>query len=459
MALSNSLWFEHAWLPDGWARDVLVEVLDDGRIGAVRADVAQPNTGVVRLNHALLPAMANLHSHAHQRAMAGLTERRGPTDDSFWTWRALMYRLLSDIQPHHLEAIAALVYKEMLEAGYATVGEFHYLHHTANGAPFSNPAEMCERIASAAQSAGIGLTLLPVRYASGGIDGRPIQGAQARFATRLDQYERLMSGALQAVGKLGGDSTLGIAPHSLRAVPPDELRATLAVGASGPVHIHIAEQQAEVDEVVAHTGARPVRWLLDEVGVNANWCLVHATHLDEVETQMLARSGAVAGLCPITEANLGDGIFNGVAFRELSGVYGVGSDSNVNISLSEELRTLEYSQRLKSEGRALMAAPESSVGQTLYGDALVGGAKALGRHSGAIEPGRWADLTSLDLRALTFAGASIEQTLDAWIFAGSDAGVVSDVWSAGRHQVIDGVHVNAQEIEANYRTAMSDLFQ
>ena len=459
MALSNSLWFEHAWLPDGWARDVLVEVLDDGRIGAVRADVAQPNTGVVRLNHALLPAMANLHSHAHQRAMAGLTERRGPTDDSFWTWRALMYRLLSDIQPHHLEAIAALVYKEMLEAGYATVGEFHYLHHSANGAPFSNPAEMCERIASAAQSAGIGLTLLPVRYASGGIDGRPIQGAQARFATRLDQYERLMSGALQAVGKLGGDSTLGIAPHSLRAVPPDELRATLAVGASGPVHIHIAEQQAEVDEVVAHTGARPVRWRLDEVGVNANWCLVHATHLDEVETQMLARSGAVAGLCPITEANLGDGIFNGVAFRELSGVYGVGSDSNVNISLSEELRTLEYSQRLKSEGRARMAAPESSVGQTLYGDALVGGAKALGRHSGAIEPGRWADLTSLDLRALTFAGASIEQTLDAWIFAGSDAGVVSDVWSAGRHQVIDGVHVNAQEIEANYRTAMSDLFQ
>lgn len=459
MALSNSLWFEHAWLPDGWARDVLVEVLDDGRIGAVRADVAQPNTGVVRLNHALLPAMANLHSHAHQRAMAGLTERRGPTDDSFWTWRALMYRLLSDIQPHHLEAIAALVYKEMLEAGYATVGEFHYLHHAANGAPFSNPAEMCERIASAAQSAGIGLTLLPVRYASGGIDGRPTQGAQARFATRLDQYERLMSGALQAVGKLGGDSTLGIAPHSLRAVPPDELRATLAVGASGPVHIHIAEQQAEVDEVVAHTGARPVRWLLDEVGVNANWCLVHATHMDEVETQMLARSGAVAGLCPITEANLGDGIFNGVAFRELSGVYGVGSDSNVNISLSEELRTLEYSQRLKSEGRARMAAPESSVGQTLYGDALVGGAKALGRHSGAIEPGRWADLTSLDLRALTFAGASIEQTLDAWIFAGSDAGVVSDVWSAGRHQVIDGVHVNAQEIEANYRTAMSDLFQ
>ncbi len=459
MALSNSLWFEHAWLPDGWARDVLVEVLDDGRIGAVRADVAQPNTGVVRLNHALLPAMANLHSHAHQRAMAGLTERRGPTDDSFWTWRALMYRLLSDIQPHHLDAIAALVYKEMLEAGYATVGEFHYLHHSANGAPFSNPAEMCERIASAAQSAGIGLTLLPVRYASGGIDGRPIQGAQARFATRLDQYERLMSGALQAVGKLGGDSTLGIAPHSLRAVPPDELRATLAVGASGSVHIHIAEQQAEVDEVVAHTGARPVRWLLDEVEVNANWCLVHATHMDEVETQMLARSGAVAGLCPITEANLGDGIFNGVAFRELSGVYGVGSDSNVNISLSEELRTLEYSQRLKSEGRARMAAPESSVGQTLYGDALVGGAKALGRHSGAIEPGRWADLTSLDLRALTFAGASIEQTLDAWIFAGSDAGVVSDVWSAGRHQVIDGVHVNAQEIEANYRTAMSDLFQ
>ena len=459
MALSNRLWFEHAWLPDGWARDVLVEVLDDGRIGAVRADVAQPNTGVVRLNHALLPAMANLHSHAHQRAMAGLTERRGPTDDSFWTWRALMYRLLSDMQPHHLEAIAALVYKEMLEAGYATVGEFHYLHHAANGAPFSNPAEMCERIASAAQSAGIGLTLLPVRYASGGIDGRPIQGAQARFATRLDQYERLMSGALRAVGKLGGDSTLGIAPHSLRAVPPDELRATLAVGASGPVHIHIAEQQAEVDEVVAHTGARPVRWLLDEVEVNANWCLVHATHMDEVETQLLARSGAVAGLCPITEANLGDGIFNGVAFRELSGVYGVGSDSNVNISLSEELRTLEYSQRLKSEGRALMAAPESSVGQTLYGDALVGGAKALGRHSGAIEPGRWADLTSLDLRALTFAGASIEQTLDAWIFAGSDAGVVSDVWSAGRHQVIDGVHVNAQEIEANYRTAMSDLFR
>ena len=197
MALSNSLWFEHAWLPDGWARDVLVEVLDDGRIGAVRADVAQPNTGVVRLNHALLPAMANLHSHAHQRAMAGLTERRGPTDDSFWTWRAFMYRLLSDIQPHHLEAIAALVYKEMLEAGYATVGEFHYLHHAANGAPFSNPAEMCERIASAAHSTGIGLTLLPVRYASGGIDGRPIQGAQARFATSLDQYQRLMSGHSQ----------------------------------------------------------------------------------------------------------------------------------------------------------------------------------------------------------------------------------------------------------------------
>lgn len=439
-----------ALLPDGWAEDVLVEV-QEGRIARVAPGVPGARLGC------LLPAPVNLHSHAFQRAMAGMTERRGAAgQDSFWTWRALMYRFLDHLTPDDVQAIAALVQVEMAEAGYAAVAEFHYLHHRPGGQPYADLAEMSGRIVAAAEETGLGLTLLPVLYEQGGCDGRALSAGQMRFGNDPDRFGRLWQGAARAVAGVAPDAAIGLAPHSLRAVSREGLAAAVAMAPDAPLHLHLAEQQAEVDEVQAAYGARPVEWLLAHHAVGPRWCGVHCTQMTPAETLALAATGAVAGLCPITEANLGDGIFDGVRYCGAGGRWGVGSDSNVSIGLAEELRLLEYGQRLQGRGRAMLASPGQSTGRALFQAAVQGGAQAAGRASGAIRVGDWADLLALDTGAVNLAGRMGDGLLDAWIFAGSD-GMVSDLWSAGRHIVSGGRHIARDAVEARYRAVTARL--
>lgn len=443
-----------ALLQTGWARDVRV-VLEGGRIASVEAD-ATPQSGDYRTG-ILLPAPANLHSHAFQRAMAGLTERRGADpSDNFWTWRKAMYAFLDALTPDDVEAIAAFVQMEMLEAGYAANVEFHYLHHGPDGRAYDNLAEMSQRIAAAADTTGIGLTLLPVLYQQGGCDGRPLGAGQIRFGNDVSRFEALVEGALEALKPLPGDTRLGISAHSLRAVSREGLAACIAMKPGAPLHMHLAEQTGEVDEVLEAYGARPTEWLLANAEVDARWCLIHCTQMTDAETRSLARTGAVAGLCPITEANLGDGIFNGTTWLDAGGRFGVGSDSNVRIALSEELRQLEYSQRLRDRSRAALATCEKSAGRVLLEGAGLGGAQAAGREAGVIAAGKLADLMALDTTHISLEGRSGDLTLDSWIFAGDDA-MVSDVWAAGRHQVRGGRHVAHDAITERYRATIRRL--
>lgn len=442
-----------AKLSTGWATDVRL-TLNQGRItGLSTGQAPQSSDACV---DTLLPAIANLHSHSFQRAMAGLTEYRKAGKDSFWTWRDLMYRFTANLTPEHIEAIAAFVFLEMQEAGYASVGEFHYLHHQPGGIPYDNPAELSARIAAAAALTGIGLTHLPVLYSYGGAGRAALEPGQARFGNSVDRFNDLVSRAQQVVAGLSDDCRVGIAPHSLRATAPDDLCAVLEARASVPVHIHIAEQPKEVADINHWLGARPVEWLLANADVTPDWCLIHATHMTDAETLDMARSGAVAGLCPITEANLGDGPFNGPTYLKTGGVFGIGSDSNVLISVSEELRTLEYSQRLRDLARNVMVLGEGSVGETLYTGAAKGGARALGRGAGQIAVGAWADLVGIDSTAPSLCALRRDQLLDGLVFACKDR-VVTDLWSAGRHMVQAGQHIRHGEITAAYRAAMQSL--
>lgn len=448
------IWAEQALLPDGWAENVAVRV-DDGVIASVTSGVPAPD-GARRVG-ALLPAPVNLHSHAFQRAMAGMTEARGPDPrDSFWTWRRLMYRFLDHLTPDDVEAIAAYVQMQMLEAGYAAQVEFHYLHHAPGGGTYANLAEMSERIAAAAATTGIGLTLAPVLYRYGGCDGRALAGGQLRFGNDPDRYARLLDGAEAALAALPADARIAVAPHSLRAVGPEDLGWAATLRPDAPLHMHLAEQLAEVEEVTAHFGARPVEWLLAHAPVDPRWCLIHCTQMQPSETTALARSGAVAGLCPITESSLGDGIFDGVVWRGAGGRFGIGSDSNIRISLSEELRTLEYSQRLRDRSRAVLADPDRSTGRVLYEGAVSGGAQAAGRASGAIRPGALGDLVALDTQGEALQGLSGDRLLDTWIFAGDDR-LVRDVWAAGRPLVQYGRHIHHDRITAGWKQVMARL--
>lgn len=444
---------KHARLSTGWAANVRV-TMAGGRIIAIDADQA-PEPGDTCID-TLLPAIGNLHSHSFQRAMAGMTEYRMAGKDSFWTWRDLMYRFTANLTPDHVEAIAAFVFLEMQEAGYASVGEFHYLHHQPGGTPYDDLGELSARIAAAAAATGIGLTHLPVLYTYGGAGQVPLAVGQARFGNSVDRFNDLVARAGAAVATLPADCQVGIAPHSLRATSPDDLRAVLAARTSGPVHIHIAEQPKEVADINAWLGARPVKWLLENAHVTPDWCLIHATHMTGDETTDLAKTGAVAGLCPVTEANLGDGPFNGPAYLTAGGVFGVGSDSNVLISLTEELRTLEYSQRLRDLARNVMVVGEGSVGDTLYTGAASGGAQALGRGAGEISVGNLADLVAIDSTAPSLCALRRDQLLDGLVFASKDD-VVTDLWSAGRHAVQSGRHVKRDEIAGAYRLAMQSL--
>ncbi len=447
------IWAEQALLPSGWARGVRVEIDGAGRIASVAPD--QPADGYRA--GILLPAPANAHSHAFQRAMAGLTEGRGPDPrDSFWTWRKLMYRFLDQLDPDQVQAIAALVQMEMLEAGYAANVEFHYLHHAPGGTPYDTLSEMAQRIVAATQETGIGLTLLPVHYRFGGCDRRELTAGQIRFGNDPDRFARLVEETRAALSALPPDARIGIAPHSLRAVAPEDISRAADLAQGGPIHMHLAEQVAEVEEVQAAHGARPVEWLLNHTQVDGQWCLIHCTQMDPHETTALARSGAVAGLCPITESSLGDGIFDGVRWMDSGGRIAVGSDSNIRISLSEELRTLDYSQRLRDRSRAALATPDRTTGRRLFDAVCAGGAQAAGRGSGAIAPGKLADLTALDAGHIDLVDQGGDIVLDCWVFAGSDA-MVRDVWSAGRHVVQGGRHHARDRIEADYVRAMRPL--
>ena len=442
-----------AMLSTGWAENVRISVAS-GAISRIQTDQV-PGAGDVSVD-TLLPALANLHSHSFQRAMAGMTEYRKAGKDSFWTWRDLMYRFSAALTPEQIEAIAALVFLEMLEAGYASVGEFHYIHHQPGGVPYDDPGELSARIAAAGQATGIGLTLLPVLYTYGGAGQVALEAGQSRFGNSVDRFNTLVARALAIVKDLPDDCGVGIAPHSLRATSPDDLAEVLHAHKSCPIHMHIAEQPKEVVDVMAWLGARPVEWLLANAEVSRDWCLIHATHMSEAETIGLAGSGAVAGLCPVTEANLGDGVFNGPTFLNAGGAFGVGSDSNVLISLTGELRGLEYSQRLRDIARNVMVVGEGSVGETLYMGAASGGAQALGRNAGTISVGQLADLMAIDSSDPSLCALRADQIMDGLVFAARDS-VVADVWSAGRHVVIGGRHVQREQITGAYRSAVRNL--
>ena len=446
----HAIWFDTAWLADGWHQRVRIEI-ENGLIASITPD-AEPMPGDER--HAIaVPGLCAVHSHAFQRGMAGLTEYRGPGDDDFWTWRALMYQFLDRIDPDDAEAIAARAYADMLETGFTRVGEFHYLHHAPDGTAYANPAEMTARIVAAGRTSGIGMTLLPVFYAHGGFGGAAPTPGQRRFLNDLDGFARLVEGARRFADD---DTNVGVAPHSLRAVTPDELAAMPVLAAGGPIHIHAAEQVREVEDCVAWSGARPVQWLLANAPVDRRWCMIHATHLTDAETDALAASGAVAGLCPITEANLGDGIFPAVRYLAAGGAFGIGTDSNVLIDPAQELRQLEYSQRLVHRGRNMLAgATRQSVGATLFAGAERGGAQALNVPAGIVAGGS-ADIVSLDADHDALIGRSGDALIDGWVFA-ARTGAVDCVWRRGRKVVADGRHVASAAIAAAYRRTVEKL--
>jgi len=441
-----------ALTPEGWRSDARL-TFDGATIAAIETGAA-PRPGDERCA-ILVPALCDLHSHAFQRGMAGLAERRGAQADSFWTWRETMYRFALAMTPDDVEAVAAQLYVEMLEAGFAAVGEFHYLHNAPDGAPYAAPAEMAARIVAAAQATGIGLTLLPVFYAHSTFGGAPPRPEQRRFITDLDGFSRLLDDCRALMTGVG---SVGVAPHSLRAATPAELTAVVGLAADGPIHIHAAEQAKEVEDCLAWSGARPVEWLLDHANVDKRWCLIHATHMTDDETRRMARSGAVAGLCPITEASLGDGIFNAPLYFAERGACGVGSDSNVEIGVAAELKQLEYAQRLRDRARNVSALSAGSTGRALYQRALAGGAQALDRQNGALRPGAIADFVSLRADHPTLAGRSGDEILDAWIFAVGNP-LVDGVWSGGRKLVVDGRYAAREPIAARYAATMRRLAQ
>jgi formiminoglutamate deiminase len=437
-----NLWFAHALTADGWQRDVRVVI--EGRDIDRICPGSAAEMGDLRYEIAL-PGLPNLHSHSFQRAMAGLAETPGgPDKDDFWSWRELMYRLVAKLTPEDLATVAAMAFAEMLEAGFTRVGEFHYLHHDSDGADYGNPAEMAISLMHAAEETGVALTLLPVFYAHAGFGALPPRPEQRRFTCDLAGFAKLLQNAQDSLKQLP-HAVLGVAPHSLRAVTPEQLAEVGRLLPAAPVHIHIAEQIAEVEACIAWSGARPVEWLLKHAPVDSRWCLVHATHVDGRELQEMASRDAVVGLCPITEANLGDGVFPAREFAALGGRYGIGSDSNVRIDATEELRLLEYGQRLTLRRRNAMAGHGFSTGRALFEAAHAGGAQALGMDGSGLSAGAPADIVAIS------AGPSgvPDQALDHWIF-GPRRQEVQAVWRAGKLVVADGRHVHRDAIVSRF---------
>jgi formimidoylglutamate deiminase len=446
-----AFWSATALLPGGWSQNVRFTVAE-GRIASINTECAAgPDDEAHQIT---LPGLANVHSHAFQRGMAGLAEHRGGnSDDNFWSWREVMYRFLDRLTPDDMEAIAAMAYAEMLETGYTHVGEFHYLHNDTNGRAYDDPAEMVGRIAAAAQATGIGITLLPVFYAHSNFGGQQPTHGQRRFIHSLDSFARLLESCRPL---LSDGDRLGMAPHSLRAVTPEELSALIALHPQGPIHIHAAEQQKEVQDSLAWSGKRPVDWLLDHAGLDERWCLIHATHLSDVETDALAATGAVAGLCPITEANLGDGIFPALRFLEAGGRIATGTDSNILIDPAQELRALEYSQRLTLQARNVLASDTHlSVARRLFAETLAGGAQAMGIAPG-LAVGHAADFVTLNPAHPSLHGRKGDQLLDSWIFA-TRGSCVDTVWKRGRKLVSGGQHIDRAGVTARYLNAVDRI--
>lgn len=454
----TALFAETALLPSGWASGVRITLDAAGSVATVETG-AEPGDAE-RCAGAVLPGMPNLHSHAFQRAFAGLTERASANGDDFWSWRQTMYRCLGVLEPEDVNTIAAQLYVEMLKAGYTAVGEFHYIHNDRDGAIYGDRLTMSAAILDAAAEAGIGLTLLPVLYRAGGFGGAPPSAGQGRFITEVDDLLEMVA-ALMRRQRGNPDLRIGIAPHSLRSVPPEDFARAIAgmkrLDPTAPIHLHVAEQTAEVEQCVAWNGRRPVAWLLEHATVDANWCLVHATHMDPSEVSGAAASGAVVGLCPTTEANLGDGFFAVQAYREAGGRWGIGSDSHVSVNPVEELRWLEYGERLQRRRRALTPGPvEGSTGMALWRAALAGGAQALARPIGAIEAGRRGDLLVLDADAPTLYGRRGDALMDSLIFA-STPPVVRDVMVGGKWVVREGRHRAEERIAAAFRRAIDRI--
>ncbi len=437
------------WTPDGWQAGRRVQVDARGRVEAVVAG-RDPGRRVV-------PGIANLHSHAFQRAMAGMAERQTDPADSFWTWRETMYHFASRFSPDTLYAVASQLYAEMLESGYTRVCEFHYLHHTPSGGAYRDPTAMSQALVSAARDTGIRMTLLPVLYMRGGFDGRDLVERQRRFGHDVDDY-------LALVDRLCEDASdtlhVGCALHSLRAVPPDAMATVLdALPPAMPVHVHIAEQVAEVEECIAVRGARPVAWLLDHADVDARWTLVHATHLDDGEVAGIARSGATVALCPTTEANLGDGLFPLRGYLDAGGSWGIGSDSHISVSPVEELRWLEYGQRLATRRRNIAVdGATPSVGETLFKGVAASASRSSGHAGGCLQAGGCADAVVLDMHAPQLMGATDADVLDRWLFSGN-RNLVDEVYVGGRRVVDGGRHHDRDAIAGRYRDALASLMQ
>lgn len=436
-------------LPDGWHNNVTIQI-KDGVINSIKSDTSysdhQENYQVI------MAGMPNLHSHAFQRSMAGFAERRGGGTDSFWSWRNEMYRLALTMTPEQVEHVASQLYMEMLEAGFTRVGEFHYLHNEIDGTRYKDIGEMAASIAAAAEKTSIRLTLLPVFYAHAGFGGQSPVDGQKRFINTTESFAKLLSSCQNHIKSLHG-AVLGLAPHSLRAVTPDELKEIVPMANGGPIHIHIAEQLKEVEDCIAWSGQRPVEWLLNHQEIDAKWCFIHATHMTEKETIKFATTKAIAGLCPITEANLGDGVFNAVTFLDNSGCFGIGTDSNVSIDVNDELRQLEYSLRLSNHVRNAIALPYQSNGLQLYNSAVVGGNKALSS-IGCLSENMPADFVSLDLNNQSWLKK--DNILDNWIFAKNIN--VESVWVNGRKVVQQGRHILRDTINRKFIETMKTLY-
>ena len=459
----TTLHFETALLPGGWADNVAITVATDGSIDQIETDAAPSGRPVIP--GAALPGMPNLHSHAFQRAIAGLGEVSGPAQagaepDSFWTWRNIMYGFLGSMGPEDVQAIATKLYVDMLKAGYTAVAEFHYLHHDTDGGSHAIRPEMSNQIIATATSAGIGITHLPVLYNHSGFGGQDPTDGQRRFLNDADGFMEIVS-TLFREHTGSHDVRIGIAPHSLRAVTKELLNDVITaldeIDNTAPIHIHIAEQTKEVDDCIAWSGKRPVEWLLDNFEVNSRWCAIHATHLGDHETDRLAASGAVAGLCPVTEANLGDGLFPAKRFMDAGGIIGIGSDSHISVNLKEELRWLEYGQRLFRRERAVLSGgADRSTGRNLYEANLKGGAQACGRPIGALEIGKRADLIVLDCKLSPLHGRQGDGILDAWMFA-CDTNPVRDVYVGGKQVIEGGHHALDESAEAGFQKVLAKL--
>lgn len=466
MATGRCLEFDAVLTPDGWCAPGFVAWDVAGVLTSAGPERPAGSTAPEKVSGAALPGVPNLHSHAFQRAMAGLGEVRGEGDDSFWTWREAMYDLALAVRPEQVEAIARMAYVEMLEGGFTSVGEFHYLHRDVDGSAYADVGEMAQRVLAAAADAGLGITLLPVLYCHSGVEregahavrGRPAGERQRRFVHDVDAFVGLLE-RCETLVDAAPLARLGWAPHSLRAVTATEIVAVRSAFDRGPVHIHAAEQVAEVNEVEAATGRRPVQLLIDALGLDERWCVVHATHLDEDEVAGLARSGAVAGLCPTTEASLGDGFFAGPVFLAQGGRFGVGSDSNIRRDAAEELRWLEWGQRLLHRQRNLMVGPDGAprhLGRSLFDAAVRGGAQALEQPVGVLEAGRRADVVVLDAGHADVLGHGPETLLDGWVFASGPA-AVAQVFVGGRQVVVDGRHVGRDAAERSFARAVGEL--